>query len=438
MLNLKINKKIIILLFLCLSLLLFGFIIFYNTQFNEKSEKFVNNLNITNSSDIIKLNKGDEFLKLGSASFIKNNFTEAIAYFKNAIEFNTSNNELALVSIGSSYYFLNDYKNAILFFERFPDNNRSLQYLPRCYARLENYTKAIEYFEKNILLQPNIDEDIFGDIALAYYKLGDLNNAKKYAEKSLEVFPNNKWILKGMGWSYYSSGDLENAKKYFEENLQFYPTNYESLEGISLTYYSLGDLDNAKKYYNQLIIIRNITRLNNFHFIYYNINDTNIKNIETLINYQKFVKNQSVIKPYFISYGYLFNEEYNQSVNYLFPGWVYYEMGNYDSAIKYFKRDISINSTLLNTQEAYKGLGFSYYEKNEYIQARDIFNISSVMFPNSCFAYIGLGLVELKLGNMRLANEYYDALKKSNQKCDKLSETDLSKDYYNLIKSNFI
>ena len=69
------------------------------------------------SSQFLLAQTEKQFLKAGDAAYKDGKHYEAIAYLKNALKFN-KNNEQAINQIALSYYALQDYPNAEVFFEQ--------------------------------------------------------------------------------------------------------------------------------------------------------------------------------------------------------------------------------------------------------------------------------------------------------------------------------
>ncbi|MEJ6694395.1 MAG: hypothetical protein QNK51_01025 [Chitinophagales bacterium] len=93
------------------------------------------------SSQFLLAQTEKQFLKAGDAAYKDGKHYEAIAYLKNALKFN-KNNEQAINQIALSYYALQDYPNAEVFFEQ---TTRSASYPLIDFYKANNYKLLGEY-----------------------------------------------------------------------------------------------------------------------------------------------------------------------------------------------------------------------------------------------------------------------------------------------------
>ena len=95
---------------------------------------------------------------------------------------------------------LNDYQNAITtakyVLQTVPGNYTALSCLGVCNYWLENYSIAVQYFEKLAALYPS-DVTTWGWLGWCYYKDGDKQKAKKAFEKSLLIDPYDQYASEG-------------------------------------------------------------------------------------------------------------------------------------------------------------------------------------------------------------------------------------------------
>jgi len=79
--------------------------------------------------------------------------------------------------------------------------------------------------------------------AICYKQLGDLENAVKFYNKSLNVYPEGDLALMNIGVIYTSVGEYEISNKYYTRLAALYPSNPEGFFGLAKNYILLGKLE---------------------------------------------------------------------------------------------------------------------------------------------------------------------------------------------------
>lgn len=97
-----------------------------------------------------------------------------------------------LLEQGIEYYNEKKYTEALPYFERAEqlDNADALKYAGTIYLETGNPQKAIPKLEKYIKIMNVNNEDykfVLNDLGVAYFKINDVNNARKYWEKAAEL-----------------------------------------------------------------------------------------------------------------------------------------------------------------------------------------------------------------------------------------------------------
>jgi len=85
---------------------------------------------------------------------------------------------------------------------------------------------------------------------------------------------------------------------------------------------------------------------------------------------------------------------YSDALNNL--GVLYLDTKEWDNAIKYFQAALD-NSVYSTPEKAYSGIGYAYYNKEDYVKAGDSFNKALIRNPVFPLAMYNLGLVYVKL-----------------------------------------
>src|SRR5207237_278549 len=81
-----------------------------------------------------------------------------------------------------------------------------------------------------------MDVTYYFDLATDAYKVGDNVRAIEYYKRALELQPDNIRILERLGRAYINLNDMENAKKYLDKALQVNPQNLFALHTLALYY----------------------------------------------------------------------------------------------------------------------------------------------------------------------------------------------------------
>lgn len=108
--------------------------------------------------------------------------------------------------------------------------------------------------------------------AVCYKKKGDLQNAIKFYEKSLNVFPEGDYALMNIGVIFTELSNFKLSNKYYKRLVAFYPNNAEGYFGLGKNYLLLGELEKSLE--NMCIS----------HSIYSKENNTYISDTEKIIS----------------------------------------------------------------------------------------------------------------------------------------------------------
>jgi tetratricopeptide (TPR) repeat protein len=93
---------------------------------------------------------------------------------------------------------------------------------------LGNYTRALQYFDKALAIQPN-DVNALVNKGLALDNLGNHTVALQYFDKALDIQPNNFNVLYNKGVTLYDLGNYTEAIKYYDKALAIQPNNFDVL-----------------------------------------------------------------------------------------------------------------------------------------------------------------------------------------------------------------
>jgi tetratricopeptide (TPR) repeat protein len=114
------------------------------------------------------------------------------------------------------------------------------------YAQIGKFDKAIEYYNRGILLKPS---DFQANVVLAnaYFDSRKFEDAAKYYEKALAVKPDDVNARTDFGTTFVErqNPDFERAITEFRAALEIQPKHEPTLYYLGIAYFRKGDRQNA-------------------------------------------------------------------------------------------------------------------------------------------------------------------------------------------------
>lgn len=107
--------------------------------------------------------------------------------------------------------------------------------------------------------------------AICYKQLGDLENAVKYYNKSLDIYPEGDLALMNLGVIYTSVGEFEISNKYYLRLTNLYPNNPEGYYGLAKNYILLEEFE------------KGLENISIAHKIYKNTKSAYIQDVEKMV-----------------------------------------------------------------------------------------------------------------------------------------------------------
>lgn len=261
----------------------------------------------------------DAYINLAQTYAQKGNNTEALNTIKKAKnvignneKLNNYYNSLAnginddVYNKATTLFSKGEYNNAINEYLKIePQTADSLVGIASAYQALENYPKAVEYFQKALIKEPN-DTDTMYFMALAYSNMDDLKNAQKIINKALSL----------------------NKKDEKIQELNEYITETEKNQKLENAY----ELYEAQNYPKALILLDElITKFpQTAHAYFYKglVFDAQKKYQDAINNYLNAIK---------------YTDDLN--IAYYSIGVDYDYLGNYTQALNYYRKYLSTNPT---------------------------------------------------------------------------------------------
>lgn len=223
-------------------------------------------------------------------------FSEALQSFQQALEIYRNSNFRAaftqesrqqeaavLGNTGLAYGGLEQYERAIDFFEQALAITRDiderqveaivLSNMGDAYYLLERFERAIEVYEQWLTLAPEIDDRqsesrILGNLGSSYDALEDYDRAIEFLEQSLAIqreisdLPGTALSLNNLGNAYRSLEQFDRAIEFYEQalairhNIDDRQGEADALNNLGATYFGLKQYARAIEYYEQFLAIR--------------------------------------------------------------------------------------------------------------------------------------------------------------------------------------
>ncbi len=234
--------------------------------------------------------------------------------------------------------------------QKYPNNIDAHFCLGASYRMVGEFKLALEHMKKAERLTLDKEDlmDTYNQIGLIYEKMGYLDNALFYYNRSLSLARDlgdknmQASVLNNMGAIYYYKGELDKALGYFEESLGFTtdekekPTTYNNIANI---YSKKGNYQKAVEYLQKAIEIDE--RYGDYHeasIIKLNLGDTYRK----MKDYEKAEKYlleglEGVRKV---------GDKYWEATGYKYLGWLYKDKGDKKTAKDYLTRAYNLYKSI--------------------------------------------------------------------------------------------
>ena len=86
---------------------------------------------------------------------------------------------------------------------------------------------------------------VIDNLAVAFKKKGDLDNAIKYYKKSLSIYPEGDFALMNIGVIYAEKSEFEISNEYYSKLIRLYPDNAEGYFGLGKNLALLKEFESA-------------------------------------------------------------------------------------------------------------------------------------------------------------------------------------------------
>ena len=159
--------------------------------------------------------------------------------------------------IGDAYYAINDYDNAISYYQEAigaePGGDYAMYQMANSYYRDEQTYEAVTTFRRFLRIYPysQFVEQAQYNIAYIYLNTGNYTQAVEEFQEVINKYPNTEWAARAqynIGDAYYNAGDYQEAIAAYKDVMERYPQSeyiIEAVNGIQYSQMSLGQPDSS-------------------------------------------------------------------------------------------------------------------------------------------------------------------------------------------------
>lgn len=218
----------------------------------DEAQIYLNKISITSQDPLVYLKIANNYNRM------RNPF-KAIEFYEIILTDYADSNQSAMNNaiyseLGWSYYEIDKYDTAIIYFNKSIQNNENDEsgYLGmgRFYSENSKYDQAINMYKKAKLIKNS--SFMYYEYGRGLRLMGKFNQSLKLLSEGIKIYPNDRFILNELGLNYYILKDYNKAEEMFLKSIDQNGDKYTCpYEGLGMTYYKMG-MDNKSK--NQLNI----------------------------------------------------------------------------------------------------------------------------------------------------------------------------------------
>ena len=317
--------------------------------------------------------------------------------------------------LAEAYRRTGRYEEAILKYNEYndisPDKIEVLSSLASCYFELRRLNEAVSIYKKIIELEPgNISAHAW--LVSCCQLLGNSWDASIFAEKALNLNPNEPQDLCNLANFYYKNEDYDKAIELCKAAIKKQPTYWFAIEILVACYREVDKHDTVVKvleaytktanpYYKAYVLLGNVygdkERFEDAVAVLEKAIELNPNAQEAYtmiaIFYQVLGKHQKALEAF--EKGLEGNKAYNANMNHLYANSLN-SLKKYDGAINYYQKSLGAEN---DNSSAWHGLGQCYYNLEKYEDAVKAYETS----------------IKLKQDNMEASEDLVIAYEKLNE-----------------------
>jgi tetratricopeptide (TPR) repeat protein len=184
---------------------------------------------------------------LGLVYLKKQNYSEAIGFFKKALEFDPNNAEARLY-LGVTYMDMHSLELAETELHTavslFPLNSNARNALGKLYLDEGRTAEAEEQFRQSVESEPNIMG--YGQLGLIYWGRGDVKLAEQEWRAALRLAPNDTSILNNLGLACTEQERYAEAVSFFRKAIELKPDDPSPHSNLGIAYEKTGQKASAE------------------------------------------------------------------------------------------------------------------------------------------------------------------------------------------------
>ena len=190
---------------------------------------------------------------LGYVLLVQERWDEAEFFIKKAVSMNPSD-PLGIERLGLLYYSMSDLEAAresfLVLFQLGQGSARIYFFLAEIHSSLEEFKKALFYYDQCLDLDPGNQDAIFGK-ALTLESMQEFREAVELYEALLETMEDGDEILDvlvSLAACYFKLENMEKSLSAYSHALQLDPKNPQILNNLGLLHFEANDLETAERY----------------------------------------------------------------------------------------------------------------------------------------------------------------------------------------------
>jgi tetratricopeptide (TPR) repeat protein len=251
-----------------------------------------------------------------------------------------SNEINKLTDKGYEFDDLGEYTRAIEYYNKALDIDPNYLYALNgkgwALNELGNFKEAIVYYDKALEEDPNY-ADALNNKGYALYKQDKYQQAIEYFDKALDIDPNYLYALNGKGWALNRQDKYQQAIEYFDKALEIDPNDKYAFNGKGWALYKQDKYQQAIEYFDKALEIDP-----NFK--------TSLYNKASALSSQG--NNQEAIKYLDKALEIDPNDKFLLTVK----GWALITLNDYQGAIEYFDKALEIDPNYTPAQDFKKAI----------------------------------------------------------------------------------